>query len=372
MATISRALGGVDTGYPQLGTAGLEGVKQARNIVLLVIDGLGYHYLTGPGRGSLLESHCIDRLTSVCPSTTATAIPTFLTGLPPQQHGFTGWFTYFSELGSVLTVLPFHNRLGQVSIDESMLSPADLSGVGSFFQGMQVSGHAFMPDWIAGSVFNRAFSGEARIHPFSGLHGLSSGLLQLLARIEGRNYISAYWPGFDALAHEHGVASGQVQEHFNQIDDLFSELVSGMEGTDTALLVTADHGFIDISPETAIQLADHPALAETLVVPLCGEPRLAYCYVHPDRQQRFEEYVRENLASQADLFPSRQLLDEGWFGKGTPHPRLRDRIGHYALVMKENFIIKGQIPGERPHRHIGVHGGVSPEEMYVPLICSMG
>jgi len=372
MARISRALGGVDTGYPLLGTAGLEGMTQVRNIVLLVIDGLGYHYLAGPGRGSLLERHCIDRLTSVCPSTTATAIPTFLTGLPPQQHGFTGWFTYFSASGSVLTVLPFQSRLGQASIDESILSPADLSGVGSFFQGIPVSGHAFMPDWIAGTAFNRAFSGDARIHPFSGLNGLSSGLLRLLARTEGRNYISAYWPGFDALAHEHGVASAKVLEHFNRIDALFSQLVSGMSGTDTALLVTADHGFIDVSPETTIQLADHPTLAETLMVPLCGEPRLAYCYVHPDRQQRFEEYVRENLASQADLFPSRQLLDEGWFGRGDPHPRLGDRIGHYVLVMKDNFIIKGQIPGERPHRHIGVHGGVSAEEMYVPLICAMG
>ena len=104
------------------------------------------------------------------------------------------------------------------------------------------------------------------------------------------------------------------------------------------------------------------------MVPLCGEPRLAFCYVHPGLENAFETYVREHFSDQAALFPSRQLLEEGWFGRGSPHPGLQHRIGHYALVMKDNWMITGRLPGERPLQHIGVHGGVSPEEMYVPLV----
>ena len=372
MASVCRALGGMDTGYPLLDGVAHEEWFRARNLVLLVIDGLGYRYLRSFGQGSLLETHCRKRLTSVCPSTTASAVPTFMTGLPPQQHGFTGWFTYFSELGSVLAVLPFQSRLGREPIDEHLLTPADLCGVGSFPQRLPVSAHALMPDWIADSVFNRAFSEGTSVQPFSSLDDLESRLLRLLVRGGGRKYISAYWPDLDSLAHEHGVASPQVRDHFERLDQLFGSLIEGMRGSDTLLLVTADHGLIDTSPESGIRLSEHPGLAETLMVPLCGEPRFAFCYLHPGREAQFRSYVEECFGAEILLLPSAQLLDEGWFGRGLPHPRLRDRIGQFALIMRKEYIIQGAIPGERIRSHVGVHGGVSPDEMYVPLICAAG
>ena len=95
ISSVAAALGNPDRVYqptPLVDMNRLEGVK---NIVLLVVDGLGYHYLNEKCQGSFLQRSLAGSLTSVCPSTTASAIPTFLTGVPPQQHGFTGWFTYF-------------------------------------------------------------------------------------------------------------------------------------------------------------------------------------------------------------------------------------------------------------------------------------
>jgi hypothetical protein len=184
----------------------------------------------------------------------------------------------------------------------------------------------------------------------------------------GRNFIYAYWPEFDSLAHEHGVASTAVAAHLAALDQAFAELVARLRGTDTQLLVTADHGFVDTTPERTLRLSDHPELTETLMMPLCGEPRLSFCYVHPDRVARFERYVNDRLGEAVTLCRSEQLLREGRFGLGEPHPRLRDRIGHYALLMNENYIITSELPGERPLSHIGVHGGLSPDEMLVPLI----
>ena len=103
-------------------------------------------------------------------------------------------------------------------------------------------------------------------------------------------------------------------------------------------------------------------------MPLCGEPRAAYCYVHPDKEKKFIDYIEGELHNFIDLKSSRSLLDEGYFGKGPAHPRLDDRIGHYTLIMKENYIIKDQLAGEPPFAHVGVHGGTSAQEMYVPLI----
>jgi hypothetical protein len=368
MASLGHGLGGTENGYPLLEGVDLSGLTRARKVLLLVIDGLGYRYLLEQAPRFTLFRHCVASITSVCPSTTASAIPTFLTGFPPQQHGLTGWFTYFPELGNVLAILPYRSRLGYMPIADAVLSPRSLAGVGSLFSRLPVTSHIIMPDRIAHSSFNRAFCQGARIWPYSGLSGLSQGILRVVAEGEERSFVYAYWPEFDALAHEHGVASRQVADHLQEIDRCIQQLLAELRGTDTLVLITADHGFVDTRADTTVRLSDHPLLAETLMTPLCGEPRLAYCYVHPNRTKQFERYVAEHLSDQAELFPSTQLLEEGWFGLGNPHARLRDRIGHYALVMKGDFKITGELPGEAPLQHIGVHGGLSPEEMYVPLI----
>jgi hypothetical protein len=68
------------------------------------------------------------------------------------------------------------------------------------------------------------------------------------------------------------------------------------------------------------------------------------------------------------LFRSADLVADGLFGPGTPHPRLADRIGDYTLVMHDNYVIRDHLLGERRHAQIGVHGGATPDEMLVPLV----
>ena len=65
---------------------------------------------------------------------------------------------------------------------------------------------------------------------------------------------------------------------------------------------------------------------------------------------------------------SSDLINAGWFGPPPYHPRLAARVGDYTLVMKDDWTIKDQLPGEKQHRMLGVHGGVSGDEMVVPLI----
>ncbi len=111
MASIVQALGAEERLYPPL-RALPPARLTSRNIVLLVIDGLGHDSLITHCRDGVLARHMKDRITSVFPSTTATAITTFLTGTAAQQHGVTGWFMYFRELGGVLAVLPYQPRHG--------------------------------------------------------------------------------------------------------------------------------------------------------------------------------------------------------------------------------------------------------------------
>ena len=368
MSSLATALGAGESAYPPTPLLPPAALAARRNIVLMVIDGLGDAFLARTPGGDTLRRYRQGRLTSVFPSTTATAVTTYLTGAAPQQHGLTGWFTYFKEIGGVIAVLPFRPRLGGAPLTAAGVSPAALFGLTPLFDRIAVPSYAVSPQAIVDSDFNTALSGRARRIGYRTLAEYFAAIKQIIQENDARKYIYAYFPDIDALAHEHGIASRQAAETLTALDTAFAAFLTAIRGSDTAVILCADHGLIDTTPERRLRLADHPRLEETLVLPLCGEPRAAYCYVHPEKRRQFEDYARTELAHCAVLFDSGQLAAAARFGQGRPHPRLLERIGHYTLVMRENYTLKDQLLGERPHPHIGVHGGASAEEMYVPLI----
>lgn len=368
MASIVRALEGDERLYPPL--RALPPARLAmRNVILLVIDGLGHEWLLAHRPDGPLARHVSGRMTSVFPSTTATAITTFLTGTAPQQHGVTGWFTYFAELGTVLAVLPYQPR----HCGRSPTVPARrLLGHRSVFDRVNAHSHVVAPDRIIHSQFNAAHNARARPHAYKSLDQLIETITRLARARGDRRYIYGYWPELDRLAHAHGIESPEALAHLAELDAAFGAILEGISGTSTVVIVTGDHGFIDASADQTIELDLHPRLARTLSLPLCGDGRVAYCYVQPDRRADFTEYVATHLEGYVDLRESGALIRSGYFGLGSPHPRLHERVGDFTLLATGRAVIRDWLPGEPRYVHVGVHGGTSAREMYVPLIVAEG
>jgi len=101
---------------------------------------------------------------------------------------------------------------------------------------------------------------------------------------------------------------------------------------------------------------------------MCGESRLAYLYVKTGRAKEFEEFMRKKMSFCCDVIKSKDAIKQGWFGRQTHH-ELKNRIGDYMMIMKEDYGIKDfMIDADIEDQHIGRHGGVSKEEVFVPLI----
>ena len=358
MSSIATALGG-GSPYPPLAALPSQTLADARHLVLLVVDGLGHDYLLG--RDGALRRHLRGRMTSVFPSTTASAIPTFLTGLAPQQHDA-------SRPGECVAPLPFRVRTGRHPLREAGVTPSALFGLTPLFDRLPRPCHVVSPKHIIHSDFNVAFSGRAKRHGYDTLEEMFALIAGILRSAEPRSYVHAYWPQLDSLAHEHGIRSAPVAEAFAALDAGFARLVEVARDNNSLLIVTADHGFIDTSAEETIDLDDHPQLRETLLLPLCGESRAAYAYVRAGREAQFENQVRERLGDRVRLFRSEDVLRQGWLGPGDAHPALADRLGDYVLIPRGRTILRDWLQGEERHTHIGVHGGLSAAEMIVPLV----
>jgi hypothetical protein len=340
----------------------------ARNIVLLVIDGLGYDYLLRHGAGGALHRHLHSRLTSVFPSTTASAVTTYLSGLAPQQHALTGWHMYFSELDAIAAVLPLRPRGAGLFDALPGALPLQLFGHAPFVDRIARRATIVSPQSIAGSDFNLYHSGCAAMRGYKTLTELFGQVEARLRASTAPAYLYAYYAELDTLAHIHGVGSDQLAAQFALLDAAFGDFLAAIADTDTVVLACADHGFIDSPPERQIELAQHPELAATLARPLCGERRVVYCYVKPDKETRFVDYVQDVLGECADLFSGSELIAQGWFGPGEADPRLAARIGDYVLLMRENWTLRDWVEGEKRYSQLGVHAGVSADEMHVPFI----
>jgi hypothetical protein len=363
MASIVEAAGGSARHRPLAALPPAE-LSAARNVVLLIIDGLGDNYLRRRGARGALSGRRRGAITSVFPSTTASAITTSYTGCTPLEHGLTGWFCYFGEAGCVGAPLPFTSRGDQLPLTRRGATPQGIFLARPLFESLQVESFVVTTRDIVDSSYNGRYCTGATRSAYEQAQELPAEIERIVKSGAQRKFIYAYWPEYDRSSHRYGSQSPEAFEQLGKIDAAFGSLVSRLTGTDTVVVATADHGFVDVAPEESLELP--PRLAELLRFPLCGERRVAYCHVRSEKE--FVERAQDWLGERADVLPSRELVREGWFGGGTPHPRFAERIGDVTLLMRDRYAVKDWLAGEPRHLHIGNHGGTSEDEMMIPLI----
>jgi len=363
LASIVAGRGG-EPRHPLLTSLPPQEISDARNVLLLIIDGLGDGYLQRRGPGGELARRRRTAITSVFPPTTAAAITTSYTGCTPLEHGLTGWYTYFGAAGCVSAVLPFKSRGDQLPLTDRGVTAGQIFVEEPLFRKIPVRSIVVTYRPLIDSEYNVRHCEGAERYGYETLQGFISEIEKAVKSGPERKFIYAYWPQYDTTSHRYGSESDRAAEELEKIDAAFGRLLARLSGTDTLVIATADHGFVDSAPEESLELPS--SLASQLRFPLCGERRVAYCYVHS--QNNFLQEAKHHFGDRAEVRPSRELLEEGWFGRGAPHPSFAERIGDVALLMRGRYTLKDWTPGEARYLHIGNHGGTSADEMMIPLI----
>lgn len=365
ISSIIKALGGKPLYKPLKNLNPKE--LSTKNVVLLFIDALGYEFLKKNGKNTIFNKYLKGKITSIFPSATAACVPTFFSGVAPQQHAITGWFMYLKEINTTSLILPFISREDYNSIKKK-IKPRVIFNQKSMFDKIKVNSYLVMPKYIVNSNLTIAMAGKAKRVGHENLGGYFKEIRKIILSNNKRKFIHAYWNKYDSICHDNGIKSRKAMNHFRDLNKKLTSFLKSIEGTDTTVIITADHGAIDTEKSSRIKLSDHPKLKETLRLPLCAEARVVYCYVHPKKKKQFEDYINKKFRRYCNMYKSKDLVKKNYFGLFKPNKKLFDRVGDYVLIMKKNYILKDWIGNEKKKFNIGDHGGTSKEEMFVPLI----
>lgn len=368
LASLLRARGGRS---PCPGLAGFpdRAFREARRVAYLVIDGLGEHqlrwYLGKARRSPFFAAHPRQVITTVFPATTAAAVTTFATGAPPRAHGVLGWHLHLGDLGMVSTILIGVTRTGMpmmgpdFPLKEYMRLPSHLATVPGR---RTLISYGDIPD----SRYSRAGLRWHETVACTTLNGLVRHVTAF-ARAPGRGLAYAYWPGLDSLCHEWGCFHPKVFAHMAALDRALADLGERLRGTGAALAVTADHGLVDTPPEKCIELREVPGFYDGLAVLPSGDAREVSCFVRPAKLPAFLKLVRTRLRRACYCVEGEYLVRRGFFGPGREHPALAQRVGDYVLIARDGYAFNTTPPGMPSKFKRGNHGGMSAEEMRVPL-----
>ena len=342
----------------------------SKNIVLIILDGLGWEFLKKHKKTSFLGNNILGKITSVFPPTTAAAITSILTGKAPGEHGVTGWFVYLKEIDLISTILPFSKRGTDDSLLEKGVKADEIFDQKNIFQKIKRNSFLITNDNIVNSTYSQYFSrGAATVsYEKNNIFDFVKKTSDIIKMDKGKKFIYTYWSLFDSLAHIYGINGKETIDHFWKIDKQLENLINISKDTETTFIITADHGLIDTTPENTIYLEQHPKLKELLSMPFSGEPRTVFCFVKENKEQEFINYYSKYLKKFCHIFKTEDLIKKNVFGLYNSHKNLKSRLGDYILIMKKNYIFKDFIPGENKYFHVGNHGGVSKNELYIPLI----
>ena len=328
-------------------------VAGARSIVLLVIDGLGWDQISARGaRLPALAGLEGSAITSVAPSTTAAALTSITTGVAPSQHGLIGYRIRVD--GTVLNALSWRTE-GRIAPD-----PRSVQRVAPF-RGRDVP--VVTKSEFRKTGFTEAHLRGARLVGWRAVSSLVEQCRRLVAA--GEPFVYAYYPGVDEVAHAYGLEDGFFDAEVAFADRLVGDLVSALPEHAT-VLVTADHGQVDLGPESWLDLGAIGALVDTA----SGDGRFRYLHARRGAADDLVAGARELHGAHAWVRSRDELLEEGWLGPEPPVV-VRRRLGDVVLAAREPVaFIDPALPGEASLR--SAHGSLTEAEMRVPLLGARG
>ncbi|MBD0293182.1 MAG: alkaline phosphatase family protein [Jiangellaceae bacterium] len=335
------------------------GLPRSRGYVVLVVDGLGWNLLrANPGEAPFLGSLRGRTITAGTPSTTATSLTSLGTGLPPGRHGVLGYTTRVpGSTTALLNALKWEPPVDPIAYQPhpTVFERAASAGVSVAVVGerkFRTSGltNAGLrsPGFLAADTYGERIAAAARASTPDAAPSL----------------VYLYDGDLDSTGHRAGCASPGWRHQLVMADRFAEELRDALPGGVT-LVVTADHGMVDVDLADRVDVDDMASLRDGVVL-VGGEARFRHVYTESGAGSDVQAAWRQVLGERAQVLTREQAVAAGWFG--AVENRVLDRIGDVVAAVHGHVAVERRTVFPLEAKLVGLHGGLTADEMLVPLL----
>ncbi len=360
-------------------------LSKYRNVVVILVDAMGWNLIeekinTHPTLKHINENGIISKLTAIFPSTTANCVTCMNTGLTSLDTGVIGWSYFVPELDGLVRPLPY------IYIEpyqyKGMLNPEDFDYIlnkGNFYDRLHDSGiesHLVILNTYAESKYNKKISNIRNIFGFKKLNDGLQYVKDKMKKSKNKNYFYVYFDDIDKNSHVFGPHSEEIANLTEKtLNEIYENLVKD-KSEDTLIMITADHGHTQFDMTKTIMLNKEIPELEDWVrtnsdgVKLIsdGSIRHYYLYLKDEFINSARERITELLGNHALVLNKQEAIDSGYYGNTKPSQKFIEHIGDLMIITDPDRTVFWEHPLLPQHKNKGTHGGMSPDEMEIPLL----
>lgn len=347
------------------------------HVVLLFLDAFGWTFFEKykssiPFLEKLEEQGTASKITSMFPSTTSAHVTCINTGLTPNQSGIYEWFMYEPILDEIIAPLPYSiaGDHKTESLKETILNPKELYPKETLYHRLHdlgVKSYAHQPSSIAHSTYSESILAGAHICPYTEAR---EAFKEMVSSMKGKTYHYFYFGEIDAIGHRKGIFapefSKSIKTIFSEIETLFENLPPN-----TAVILTADHGMVEVDPKRAYYINKKvPNIEKHLrfgkrnkpLVP-AGSPRDLFLHVREESKKELKEVLDHFLEGIAEVFLVEELIEQQFFGQNPSTPNFLSRVGDIAILPYKGEAVWWYEKHHFQQNFYAAHGGLTKQEM---------
>ncbi len=356
------------------------------NLILCFIDGFGWRHYEKFASHPLLERFTRDgaavKLTAQFPSTTSGHTTCIHTGLNVGQSGIFEWNYYEPLLDAMIVPLlfSFSGATERDQLKTTGIDPKKLYPTGTIYQKLQtlgVTSTVFQHREYTPSTYSNIVFEGATPRGYKSLPETLVNMSLALHNAKGKNYFFFYYDKIDSISHDYGPESPQVAAEIDMF--LYSLeryfLSSTLAKGKTLLLLTADHGQSEVDPATTVYINKAcPGIEKyiktnrkgQLLVP-GGSCRDLFLYIKDEMLDEAQHILARELLGKADVVKTEDLIAQGYFGPEISEA-FRARVGNLVILAYRHESVWWYEKGKFEQKYYGHHGGLTPQEMEIPLL----
>ena len=353
----------VETPYNGLYELDQKLKRKYKNIVLIILDGMGQHLLNNISENGFFSNNNISKLTSVCPSTTTAAITTYYSGKPPIETGWIAMSQYFKEYGRAIEMLRKIDSYTYEPLKGASKDIYDLIKYTPIYEQIEkatpsVKAYEILPTFCDPHCKRSINADSVEI---------LCDFIYSICNNKDENFILAYNNNPDSLLHKYGCHSEEVRDFILNAEKNIEKLCLNLKDTNTLVIISADHGHKDI--EKVYNINDIEEIQDCIIMPPSLESRAVTFWVKDNKKDKFENYFRNNLKDEFILFTKQDFLNKNFLGYGKQHKKIDDFLGNYIAISIGSSILKlGTYISNNTAQKKSTHCGLTKDEMEVPLI----